>query len=178
LEYNVLTTKNAKIAEKGGILCTLCVLCGSSSVVQAAVQSPEKLLANRMIAMCYPVFEIPATWGGFDAEPPRNRRWSRRSRAHCPAYGPLRDAKRTPGSWRRSAIMGWRSLRGCLIARRLTGDKLEVCAQLRNSLSDYLSVAGSREVVAGGAGGKATACRVGPEPCRAVEDRGRAQAGQ
>ncbi len=78
--------------------------------------------------MCYPIYEVPATWDGFDAEPTQNRRWSRRRRAHCPGFGPLHtfpDAVWTPERWRRSAMEGWRSLLGCLIARRLVGDKRE-----------------------------------------------------
>jgi hypothetical protein len=76
--------------------------------------------------MAYAIFRVPATSGGLDAEPTLNRRWSRRRRALCPAFGPLHDAVWTPGRWRRSGMAGWRSLRGCLIARRLGGDKQEV----------------------------------------------------
>ena len=79
--------------------------------------------------MRYPVFEVPASWGGSDAETTQNRLWSRRRPAHYPGFGPLHtlhDAERPPGRWRRSAMAGRRSLLGCLIARLLAGDKREV----------------------------------------------------
>jgi len=83
--------------------------------------------------MAYEILLIPETSGGFDAESTLNRRWRRRRRTLGPGFRLLHDAVWTPEGWRRSAMVGRLSLRGCLIARRLGGNKREVRSGLRSS---------------------------------------------
>lgn len=76
--------------------------------------------------MDYANLRVPATSGGAGGKLTLNRRWGRRGPPHYPGFGPLHDAVWTPEGWRRSAMVRRLSLRGCLIARRLAGDKREV----------------------------------------------------